>query len=234
MGGTGMSTPAQFATERQRPATQIAIWSGSVLVHAALLAVVIMGIRAVEEPEPEITPPVAIQVALAGKPAAPAPQPKPVPPAPAKPVARHSSPPVRPTVARPSPAPAPAAPAQPVPAPAQATQAEPAPAAPPAPPAPAVAEPVTPPIGNAAYLHNPPPRYPAEAQDNGWTGRAVVRVHVDPAGHPLSVELHTSSGHAVLDKAAIAAVQKWSFVPAKRGTTPVDGWVDVPLDFHLD
>lgn len=62
----------------------------------------------------------------------------------------------------------------------------------------------------------------------------MLRVHVDASGHPIGVQLHASSGHEVLDKAALAAVRQWTFVPAKRGATPIDGWVDVPLDFRLN
>ncbi|WP_009917246.1 energy transducer TonB, partial [Burkholderia humptydooensis] len=90
------------------------------------------------------------------------------------------------------------------------------------------------PDGDAAYLRNPPPAYPAIAQDYGWQGKVILHVHVLANGTPDSIQLRSSSGHRVLDDAAIAAVRRWSFVPAKRGTTPVDGWVDVPLNFQLD
>ena len=33
--------------------------------------------------------------------------------------------------------------------------------------------------------------------------------------------------------AAVAAVKRWTFVPAKRGDEAVDGWVNVPIDFKL-
>ncbi|MBN3816941.1 energy transducer TonB, partial [Paraburkholderia sp. Se-20369] len=90
------------------------------------------------------------------------------------------------------------------------------------------------PDGDADYLRNPAPAYPAIAQDYGWQGKVVLHVHVLANGTPDSIQLRSSSGHRVLDDAAIAAVRRWSFVPAKRGTTPVDGWVDVPLNFQLD
>ncbi|RMO67978.1 Ferric siderophore transport system protein, TonB family [Pseudomonas syringae pv. aptata] len=36
-----------------------------------------------------------------------------------------------------------------------------------------------------------------------------------------------------LDEAAQAAVRQWTFIPAKRGDTPVEGWVNVPMAFKL-
>ena len=99
------------------------------------------------------------------------------------------------------------------------------------PAAPAAPARETAPIGDAAYLRNPAPDYPAFAQDQGWEGRVVLRVHVLANGSPDSVEVRTSSGRRMLDTAAVAAVKRWTFVPAKRGDEAVDGWVNVPIDF---
>jgi protein TonB len=94
-------------------------------------------------------------------------------------------------------------------------------------------EPVSEARADADYLHNPPPEYPSFAKARGWTGRVLLRVHVLASGHPDQVELQHGSGHTLLDDAAVHAVQDWRFVPAKRGATPVDSWVGVPVDFKL-
>lgn len=107
-----------------------------------------------------------------------------------------------------------------------------APPAPPAPPAPKVEEPVTEATANAAYLNNPTPDYPAAAARQGWGGTVTLRVRVLANGHAESVAVKKSSGRKVLDDAAIAAVQKWTFVPSKRGSTPIDGWATVPVIFN--
>jgi len=107
-----------------------------------------------------------------------------------------------------------------------------APPAPPAPPPPAP-EPVTEPRGFAGYLSNPAPVYPVQAQDRGLEGRVILKVHVLASGKPDNVTVAKSSGHRILDDAAIKAVQAWAFDPAKRGRTPIDGWVNVPLNFKL-
>lgn len=109
----------------------------------------------------------------------------------------------------------------------------------PAPPAPAPAQPVAePPLElpryNAAYLSNPPPAYPLPARRRGIEGTVLVRAEVAAGGECLRTELKKSSGAEVLDQAALEAVKKWRFVPAKRGTQAVVAWVEVPITFKLE
>ncbi len=104
-------------------------------------------------------------------------------------------------------------------------------AAPPAPPAPAA--PVVPPNFNADYLDNPAPAYPALARRMGEQGRVMLRVHVEVNGLPSKVEIRTSSGSERLDQAALEAVKRWKFVPAKQGDQAVPASVVVPISFSL-
>ena len=69
--------------------------------------------------------------------------------------------------------------------------------------------------------------------DNGWEGKVLMKVHVLANGKPDSVSVVKSSGKPVLDSEAVRTVKKWSFVPAKRGETPIDGWVTIPISFNL-
>jgi periplasmic protein TonB len=48
------------------------------------------------------------------------------------------------------------------------------------------------------------------------------------------VQIRDSSGYVRLDEAARDTVQRWRFVPAKRGTQPVPAWVLIPIAFGLD
>jgi protein TonB len=50
---------------------------------------------------------------------------------------------------------------------------------------------------------------------------------------PTTVSVAHSSGHPVLDEAAIAAVRQWRFVAATRGGTAVPAAADVPVRFTL-
>lgn len=102
-----------------------------------------------------------------------------------------------------------------------------------APPAVKAEEPVTEATGYAAYLNNPPPDYPAFAQRQGWEGKVLLRVHVLASGKPDKVEIKQSSGRKTLDESALNAVRNWTFVPSKRGSTAIDGWATVPIEFKL-
>src|SRR5690606_31137464 len=129
---------------------------------------------------------------------------------------------------KPKPKPAP----KPLEPPPQPLKAETPPA--PQPPAPAPAPVETPPSASAAYLNNPAPEYPSLAQRRGWEGTVLLRVRVLASGKPAEILIHKSSGRDALDQAALRAVKRWSFVPAKRGDVAQEGWVTVPLDFRLN
>lgn len=86
---------------------------------------------------------------------------------------------------------------------------------------------------NAAYLHNPKPEYPSLARRRQWEGRVILKVRVLAAGTVAAASVETSSGHEILDEAALEAVRRWRFVPAKRGGQPVDSVVNVPINFNL-
>jgi protein TonB len=112
---------------------------------------------------------------------------------------------------------------------------------PPAPPSPApieVAPQPAPPVMTAArfdadYLANPKPAYPVASRRLGEEGKVVLRVHVGAEGAPLAVEIKHSCGFSRLDEAAKAAVERWRFVPARRGGEAIDSWVSVPIVFSL-
>ncbi len=92
---------------------------------------------------------------------------------------------------------------------------------------------VIPPRFDAAYLNNPPPRYPAASRHLGEQGRVLVRVYVDASGLPAHVELNKSSGYVRLDNAALEAVRRWRFAPARQGEQSIGAWVLVPVVFNL-
>lgn len=61
----------------------------------------------------------------------------------------------------------------------------------------------------------------------------MLRVYVEASGQAAKVELRSSSGYERLDRAAIAAVSRWKFVPARQGADAVAAWVVVPIVFSL-
>ena len=87
---------------------------------------------------------------------------------------------------------------------------------------------------NADYGTNPKPKYSAIARSRGWQGKVLLRVSVSAEGLSEAVTVYRSSGHDTLDESAVAAVEKWRFIPAKRGNTAVACSVIVPIIFTLN
>ena len=174
------------------------------------------------------------------------------------PQASPPPPPVPPKPVPPPPAPAsvrprPAAPVLPVaPQPVALADAAPSPNAPtglvaPQPPAPPIAAPVAPapvappapvkvelPSTNADYLNNPKPAYPAMSKRAGEQGLVLVRVLIGADGTAQKAEIKTSSGFERLDRAALATVLQWRYVPGKRGGVAEAMWFNVPINFVLE
>jgi protein TonB len=85
------------------------------------------------------------------------------------------------------------------------------------------------------YLQPPELVYPRLSQRNGETGLVVVRAYVGSGGGaPYRVQVERSSGHARLDQAALAAVQKARFKPYAEKGQPVEGWALIPIRFELE
>lgn len=80
---------------------------------------------------------------------------------------------------------------------------------------------------------NPPPRYPESARRQGWEGRVMVRASVGADGRVQSVAVQRSSGHAVLDRAALDAVRRWRFHPRTENGQSMPSVVEVPVNFFL-
>lgn len=83
-------------------------------------------------------------------------------------------------------------------------------------------------------LANPRPIYPREARRRGVEGHVLLRVVVGEKGMSEAVTLLETSGYSVLDEAAIAAIRKWRFEPARRGGTPMTAAIDVPVTFRIN
>lgn len=85
----------------------------------------------------------------------------------------------------------------------------------------------------ATYLNNPAPIYPMVARRMSWQGKVIIGVKVLKNGSTGEVKLQQSSGHAVLDEAALKAVKSWQFSPARQAGQLVDKWFLIPIPFVL-
>ena len=106
--------------------------------------------------------------------------------------------------------------------------APPPPPPPPPPPAPVIQAKV-----GADFARKPGLEYPRLARREEWEGTVILRAQVLPNGKVGTVTVQKSSGHSVLDDAAVSAAKTWSFVPATQGGNPVAGAVTFPVQFKL-
>ena len=204
-------------SEAMAPGPRAVSIAAAAALHAAAFAALLQ-LDAVRKPLFDAMP---IMVSLIAPPKAEAP-PKIVPPVPrpaAREPARQPRPVEPPLVAVEPSAPSPVTTAPP--------PAEPAPVAP-------AAAPMVPPSFRAAYLQNPSPAYPPPSRRRGEQGTVVLRVFVSAAGGAEEVQVLSSSGHELLDRAAHETVQQWRFVPARQGDRAVAAWVLVPIRFALE
>jgi protein TonB len=80
----------------------------------------------------------------------------------------------------------------------------------------------------------PAPAYPQLARQRGLEGVAMLLLQVGADGRVLQAKLLESSGHAILDDAALAAARGWRLTPASADGVAVAGALRVPLRFRLE
>jgi protein TonB len=244
---TGYAEPAPLPSGRWRPERQLSL-VGAVLVHVGFLVLLLAapdpGFRQgpllpevvevslhTEEP---IAPAAAVQPALQRE---AAPRPAAVTrrdrqPVPAAPVVKPTSPPAAPEVAHVTPVSSSPESGQQESAPAQSS-------------AESGGGPVK--AGTAAttgsetaevparprYRDNPPPSYPEQARRLRLEGTVVLEAVVGGGGTVDDLAVHASSGHRLLDDAALRAVRAWLFEPGRRGGIPITMKIMVPVRFAL-
>lgn len=170
------------------------------------------------KPPPIIAPP---RSPLSDK-AVSAPPPEPPVPQPGEPLAR--------AVEQPAPVPAAATPAAATTATATSAAVTPAPQAAKEP----TRQPLIPPRSDAAHLNNPAPNYPPVSRKTGEQGRVLIDVYILADGSVGQIKLKKSSGYPRLDDAAIDAVRRWRYQPARRGDEAINFWYVQPLNFSLE
>ncbi len=83
-------------------------------------------------------------------------------------------------------------------------------------------------------LDNLPPIYPHQAYVERREGTVILRVLITAQGTVGNLEIATSSGHPILDAAAVRAIRSWRFEPARRFGRPIPYTVDWPVRFALN
>ena len=77
------------------------------------------------------------------------------------------------------------------------------------------------------------PTYPPVSRRNGEEGIVRLKVLVDEKGRAKDVQIAQSSGFPRLDEAAKQAVARWKFVAATNGSSAIQAWTQVAVNFKL-
>lgn len=95
--------------------------------------------------------------------------------------------------------------------------------------APAFAQKIDPPVP----VRTVPPEYPDALKRDGVVGMVVVKCTIDEQGNVADPEIEKSTNPG-FDKAAVDAIKKWKFKPARQDGNPVAKKVSIPIKFVAD
>lgn len=90
-------------------------------------------------------------------------------------------------------------------------------------------------IAAPGILDRVEPGYPERARRSGWEGTVILKIQIMENGRTGSIDIASSSGYEALDEAAVSAVEKWRFIPArdKSSGQPVGCYTTMPIIFKL-
>lgn len=83
------------------------------------------------------------------------------------------------------------------------------------------------------FLSRPPKIYPQEAKDRRWEGEALVGIVISDKGYVVMARIHRTSGHLILDNAAVKYARGLRFLPARRLGFAVSATVILPVEYKL-
>jgi protein TonB len=84
-----------------------------------------------------------------------------------------------------------------------------------------------------AFLHREMPVYPMMAKKLGREGKVVLKLTIDENGNLLDVEVIDKAGYGFAE-AAVEAVKKSTFLPAKKDGKPIASRALLPVRFRLE
>jgi TonB family protein len=88
-------------------------------------------------------------------------------------------------------------------------------------------------VGAPSFMHKEIPVYPMPARRMGKEGKVVLKLMIDSRGNLLNIEVIEAAGFGFTE-AAVDAIKKSSFTPAKRNGINVAARVLLPIRFRLE
>ena len=89
-------------------------------------------------------------------------------------------------------------------------------------------------VSKPSGISQPKPKYPSAARRAGQQGTVTLSFTVGSSGKVTSIRIAKSSGHALLDNAALAAIRRWRFKPARNALGEAVSYsYTLPVPFRL-
>ena len=89
-------------------------------------------------------------------------------------------------------------------------------------------------VSKPSGINQPKPKYPSAARRAGQQGTVTLSFTVGTSGNVTSVRIAKSSGHPLLDNAALAAIRRWRFRPARNALGEAISYsYTLPMPFRL-
>jgi protein TonB len=85
----------------------------------------------------------------------------------------------------------------------------------------------------AVLIYSVTPEYPRLAKLAGDEGKVVIKALISKTGAVLDAVVYVSSGHALLDEAALAVAGEYKYRPAIQNGSPVAVWIAYNVTFAL-
>jgi len=83
-------------------------------------------------------------------------------------------------------------------------------------------------VSKAVVISAPRPEYPLEARARHMTSKGIAILEIDSkTGYVTAARIEKSTGHVILDNAALSAFMRWRFKP---GTVPQ---LRIPINFTM-
>jgi protein TonB len=83
-------------------------------------------------------------------------------------------------------------------------------------------------------LYFPEPAYPVIAKKRRLEGSVLLAIYIDQSGKVTNIEVLSSSGHKILDNAALSIKDKLKYTPATENGVAVDFMLTKTVTFRLE
>ena len=78
------------------------------------------------------------------------------------------------------------------------------------------------------------PKYPERALRMRQEGVVWLHVLISETGRQKDIKIHRPTQYALLNRAALKAVKKWTFTPNVINGKATSSWVEIPVEFKIN